>query len=141
MDDRGPQPSPSPGPRPIRRRASAFYRAQRAAWARRRTLRAGIVVLVVLLVLGGLLGTAAAAGFASLPNADSLVSQPLPSDTLLYDRTGQVLLADLHPPGYQHYQVSLAGMGRYLPMRRWPRRTPASGASPASTRSAPSARR
>jgi membrane peptidoglycan carboxypeptidase len=102
-------------PRPVRRRASAFHRAQHAAWLRRRAVRFGALGVVVLLVLGVLATGAAAAGLGSLPNADSMVAQPLPSDTLVYDRTGQVLLADLHQPGYQHYQASLASMGRYLP--------------------------
>jgi len=102
-------------PRPVRRRASAFRQAQRAAWLRRRAVRLGALGVLVLLVLGVLAGGVAAAGLGSLPNADSIVAQPPPSDTLVYDRTGQVLLADLHPPGYQHYQESLVGMGRYLP--------------------------
>ena len=51
----------------------------------------------------------------SLSSADRLLAQPPPSDTVLYDRTGQVMLADLHPPGYQSYEVPLSAMGRYLP--------------------------
>src|SRR6266700_1515937 len=103
-------------PRPVRRRASAFRRAQRAAWLRRRAVRFGALGVLALLVLGVLAGGVAAAGLGSLPNADSIVAQPLPSDTMVYDRSGQLLLADLHAPGYQHYQESLTGMGRYLPM-------------------------
>jgi membrane peptidoglycan carboxypeptidase len=99
----------------IRRRASAFHSAQHAAWMRRRALRVAAAIVAVTGLLGAMTGGFVAAGFGSLPNADSRVAQPLPSDTLVYDRTGQVLLADLHPPGYQHYQVSLPAMGRYLP--------------------------
>src|SRR5437016_13730313 len=97
---RQPQHRPAPPgipPRPGRRRASAFRSAQHAAWLRRRVLRVGALVLLGLLVAGSLAGCAVAAGFGNLPNADSRVAQPLPSDTLIYDRTGTVLLADLHP--------------------------------------------
>src|SRR5499427_10994486 len=72
-----------------------------------------------------LIGAAAAAlaatvgaftvGLDSLSSADRLLAQPPPSDTVLYDRTGQVMIADLHPPGYQSYEVPLSAMGRYLP--------------------------
>lgn len=74
----------------------------------------GLVALVAVAATG-VVGTALAAGFGSLPNVDVLVSAPLPSDTLVYDRSGQILLADLHPPGYQHHQASLASLGRWLP--------------------------
>jgi membrane peptidoglycan carboxypeptidase len=56
----------------------------------------------------------AVSGLANVPDT-GLVARALPSDTMVYDRTGQVLLADLHPAGYQHYQTTLTGMGRYLP--------------------------
>ncbi|HKA08884.1 MAG TPA: transglycosylase domain-containing protein [Candidatus Dormibacteraeota bacterium] len=58
---------------------------------------------------------AGTAGLGGLSSAARLLAQPPPSDTVLYDRTGQVVLADLHPPGYQSYEVSLSAMGRYLP--------------------------
>jgi len=110
------QPQPSiPARPPVRPRASAFHRAQHAAWMRRRVLRIGALCTLGLLLVGSLAGCAVAAGFGTLPNADSLVARPLPSDTLVYDRTGTVLIADLHPPGYQHYQEPLGAMGRYLP--------------------------
>jgi membrane peptidoglycan carboxypeptidase len=110
------QPAPTaPFRPPVRRRASAFHAAQHAAWMRRRALQIAAVIAAVTGMLSATAGGFLAAGFGSLPNADARVAQPLPSDTLVYDRTGQVLLADLHPPGYQHYQVSLATMGRYLP--------------------------
>jgi membrane peptidoglycan carboxypeptidase len=107
---------PSLGPRPvIRRRASAFRDAQRAGRARRRLLRIAAVALVVVAIGSVTAGAVVALGFSSLPNADSILAQPLPSDTLVYDRTGRVLLADLHPSGSQHQQAALSEMGRYLP--------------------------
>jgi membrane peptidoglycan carboxypeptidase len=100
---------------PIRRRASVFHDAQHAAWLRRRVLRGVAIGALALLLVGLLAGGAVAAGFGTMPGADSRVSEPLPSDTLVYDRTGKVLIADLHPPGYQHYQEPLGAMGRTLP--------------------------
>ncbi|HKA51486.1 MAG TPA: transglycosylase domain-containing protein [Candidatus Dormibacteraeota bacterium] len=55
------------------------------------------------------------AGLAGLSSAARQLAQPPPSDTVLYDRTGQVVLADLHPSGYQSYEVPFSAMGRYLP--------------------------
>jgi membrane peptidoglycan carboxypeptidase len=110
-----PSPQPVPSRPPIRRRASAFRQAQRAASLRRRAISIGAIVALFAAVTTGVVGTSLAAGFGSLPNADALVSAPLASDTLVYDRTGTALLADLHPPGYQHYQAPLASLGRWLP--------------------------
>src|SRR5437762_6512664 len=90
----------SAGLRPvIRRRASAFRDAQRAAAARGRVLRIGAVVAVALALVGTTVAGVMASGVDQLPD-DALVAQPMPSDTLIYDRTGKVLVADLHPPGY-----------------------------------------
>jgi hypothetical protein len=77
-------------------------------------------VLAVTTIALGMLGSTvagavASAGFSDLPSIDALVTRPLPADTLVYDRTDRVLLADLHPAGYQHYQYGLPAMGRYLP--------------------------
>src|SRR5215831_13599807 len=58
---------------------------------------------------------AGTAGLGGLSSAARLLAQPPPSDTVLYDRTGQVMLADLHTPGYQSYEVPFKAMGRYLP--------------------------
>ena len=57
----------------------------------------------------------ALAQVTDVPNPASLALSSPPADTLLYDRTGTVLLADLHPPGYQRYPIPLADMGRLLP--------------------------
>lgn len=84
----------------------------RAARSRRVAVRAFIGAAAAALV--ALVG-AFTTGFGSLSSTDRLLAQPPPSDTVLYDRTGQVMLADLHPPGYQSYEVPLSAMGRYLP--------------------------
>ncbi|HKF76453.1 MAG TPA: transglycosylase domain-containing protein [Candidatus Dormibacteraeota bacterium] len=108
-------PPPMPAPSTSRPRASAFRLAQRAAWQRRRLLQVAALAGVAALVVGTSVTLVMAAGFGSLPNADALVARPLPSDTLVYDRSGTVLLADLHEPGMQHYQAPLSAMGQYLP--------------------------
>jgi membrane peptidoglycan carboxypeptidase len=100
---------------PIRRRASAFREAELAARRRGRAVRVAAIAVAVVVPAALSVGVVAAAGFSSLPNADSALVQPLPSDTLVYDRSGQVLVADLHPPGYQHEQAPLSAMGRFLP--------------------------
>jgi membrane peptidoglycan carboxypeptidase len=78
-------------------------------------LRVGLALVIQTALLAVALTGVVAAGVAGEPGTDAVVSQPLPSDTLVYDRTGQVLLGDLHPPGYQHYEQALIGMGTYLP--------------------------
>jgi membrane peptidoglycan carboxypeptidase len=113
------RPSPSrstPARRSIRRRASRFLGSRRAGRERRWALRLGAVCLIGIAMLGAtVVGALAAAGFGNLPDTEGLVAQPMPSDTLVYDRTGKVLLADLHPAGRQHYEFSLSAMGSYLP--------------------------
>jgi membrane peptidoglycan carboxypeptidase len=104
-----------PRRRAVRRRASAFHAGRRAASVRRRVIR---IVACVALAAGAcvaILAGAVATGAGSVANVDQLASQPLPSDTLIYDRSGKVLLADLHPLGYRHYEKPLGDMGRYLP--------------------------
>jgi membrane peptidoglycan carboxypeptidase len=82
-------------------------------WARRSIAAGGILALMLTATAIGALWQA---GFGDLPSNDAFVVQPLPADTTVYDRSGSVLLADLHPSGYQHYEYSLPAMGRYLPM-------------------------
>jgi membrane peptidoglycan carboxypeptidase len=49
-----------------------------------------------------------------LPPPDNVVTA-VPTDTILYASDGTTVLADLHPPGYQHYYEPLSAMGRLLP--------------------------
>jgi membrane peptidoglycan carboxypeptidase len=84
----------------------------RAATSRRAAARALIGAAAAALVA---ITGAGMAQVGSLSSPARLLAQPLPSDTVLYDRTGQVVLADLHPPGYQNYEVPFSAMGRYLP--------------------------
>jgi len=49
-----------------------------------------------------------------LPDATA-VTAPIPEDTILYAADGKTVLADLHPPGYQHYYEAMQAMGTLLP--------------------------
>jgi penicillin-binding protein 1A len=55
-----------------------------------------------------------AAYAAHLPDVNDIAT-PVPTDTLLYASDGTTLLADIHPPGYQHYEEPLSSMGTLLP--------------------------
>ena len=105
-------------PNGMRRRASA----PRVLTAPRRSIvtrPAGWVVRLLILLLIAvpalIITSPGYVAFADrLPDA-SQVTTPVPGDTMLYASDGKSLLADLHPPGYQHYQESLSDMGTYLP--------------------------
>ena len=43
------------------------------------------------------------------------VATAQPEDTMIYAADGTTLLADLHPPGYQHYYEPLPDIGTLLP--------------------------
>jgi membrane peptidoglycan carboxypeptidase len=80
-------------------------------WNRRRATAAALVV-----VIGA--GAALAAhvvGLDDLPDVSAVMSTGQPSDNLVYDRTGTVLLAELQQQGGQHVDVPLQAMGRWLP--------------------------
>jgi len=76
--------------------------------------RFGLTVCLQLLVLAAGAGAMVAAGVGGVPQAVAALDAPLPDDNLVLDRSGQVLLADLHPPAYQHYQRPLAQLSPYL---------------------------
>jgi membrane peptidoglycan carboxypeptidase len=82
----------------------------------RRHRRPVTAVVAALVLLGsGALAAAQALGLDRLPSVASVMDSGLPNDTLVYDRTGTVLLADLQQPGSQHTDVTLPAMGRWLP--------------------------
>ena len=101
--------------RGARRRATAeqAIRRQRlwrpAGWLIR-------VFLLIVIALPSLIVTSPTyASYASkLPDVNE-VSKDVPGDSLIYAADGTTLLADLHPPGYQHYYEPLSAMGDYLP--------------------------
>lgn len=87
-----------------------------ASWFSRTRNRRLVAVGVAIVVLcSGSAAAAHAIGLDRLPDARSVIAGTMPADTLVYDRTGAVLLADLQPSGYQHAEVPLGAMGRWLP--------------------------
>jgi penicillin-binding protein 1A len=74
-----------------------------------------MAVVAALVAIGGLGLPAGMALLGGVPSAQAVSDASLPQDTLLYDRSGQVVLGDLHPPGYQRYHTSLDRMGTWLP--------------------------
>jgi membrane peptidoglycan carboxypeptidase len=99
----------------VRRRASARRVIRRARFNRRAGWIGRVVLLLVVAVPTLFLMSPYYLAFADrLPQADNVVSA-IPTDTILYAADGKTVLADLHPPGYQHYDQPLAAMGHLLP--------------------------
>jgi membrane peptidoglycan carboxypeptidase len=80
-------------------------------WRRRRIA----IVVAAVLAGAGLLTGAQALGLDGPDSVAAVMESSLPNDTLLYDRTGTVLLADIQQPGGRHTDVTLQAMGRWLP--------------------------
>ena len=91
--------------------AEIWSKTQRS---RRRKLVARLAVLLVLAMPALLIPPSYVAYAATLPDVSQL-SQDLPGDTFVYAADGKTVLADLHPPGYQHYHEPLSAMGKSLP--------------------------
>jgi penicillin-binding protein 1A len=102
------------------RRPYSYPPPQAAAeiWSRRATRRRSLVIrLAILLVLAVpalVIAPSYVAYAASLPDVSQL-SQDVPGDTFVYAADGKTVIADLHPPGYQHYYEPLGAMGKHLP--------------------------
>ena len=74
-----------------------------------------LVLLLVIAVPSLIYTSPDYAVFASkLPDATQ-VTAPMAEDTIIYASNGKTVLADLHPPGYQHYYEPLNAMGTLLP--------------------------
>ena len=82
--------------------------------SRRRKLVTRLAILLLLAVPALLVAPSYVAYAASLPDVSQL-SQDVPGDTFVYAADGKTVLADLHPPGYQHYYEPLSAMGKYMP--------------------------
>ncbi|HSS93053.1 MAG TPA: transglycosylase domain-containing protein, partial [Candidatus Dormibacteraeota bacterium] len=73
------------------------------------------MVLIVVAVPTLFLTSPAYLAFADrMPDVQKL-SQAIPADTVIYAADGTTVLADLHDPGYQHYDQPLSEMGALLP--------------------------
>ena len=77
-----------------------------------------VSLLLVLAVAVGSFVSASAlwVRYASdLPDARTISLATLPQDSIIYDATGTVTLADIHKQGYRHYEQHLVEMGKLLP--------------------------
>jgi membrane peptidoglycan carboxypeptidase len=74
------------------------------------------VVLLIVIAVPSLIYTSTDyAVYANKLPDPTQVTMPIPADTIIYANDGKTVLADLHPPGYQHYYESLQSMGTLLP--------------------------
>jgi membrane peptidoglycan carboxypeptidase len=93
--------------------AAALAAIQRHLQSRPRWLTTGVIATAVIVPSFLISSQMYLAYAAQLPDVSGLAND-LPADTQIYagDKT---LLADLHPPGYQHYYERLSDMGTNLP--------------------------
>jgi penicillin-binding protein 1A len=98
-----------------RRRASALRTVKKGRTFRPAGWLVRVLLLFVVAVPSLIVSSPSYAAYAAhLPDV-STVTDPVATDTLIYASDGKTVLADLHPPGYQHYQEPLSAMGTYLP--------------------------
>jgi membrane peptidoglycan carboxypeptidase len=98
-----------------RRRASTARALKRARIFRPTGWVLRVLVLVLVAGPALLLTSPSYVAFADrMPEVQKLADS-IPTDTLIYASDGTTLLADLHEPGYQHYNQTLSDMGTLLP--------------------------
>ena len=99
----------------MRRRASAARVLTKGKVARPAGWMVRLFVLVMIAVPSLMITSPGYVAFADkLPDPNTLSSAE-PEDTMIYAADGTTLLADLHPPGYQHYYEPLSDVGTLLP--------------------------
>jgi penicillin-binding protein 1A len=99
----------------LRRRASAPREVERRTAFRPGGWLVRVFLLVAIALPSLIISSPSYAAYAAhLPDVTE-VTKPVPTDTLVYAADGKTLLADLHAPGYQHYEEPLSAMGTYLP--------------------------
>ena len=82
------------------------------AWPRQFAFGAALVAVVVPVLV--VASPSYVAHAAQLPDV-SQVGTDVPADTIVLAGDGTTQIADLHPPGYEHYHESLSAMGTVLP--------------------------
>jgi membrane peptidoglycan carboxypeptidase len=99
----------------MRRRASAVRVLTKGTVSRPAGWMLRLIVLLVVAVPSLLVTSPGYVAFAEkLPDLHQVESAQ-PEDTMIYASDGTTLLADLHPPGYQHYYEPLSDIGTLLP--------------------------
>lgn len=98
-----------------RLRASAPRKARRRRFSRPAGWLLRVFLLAALAIPSLLITSPSYAAYAAKLPSVSDIASPVPTDSILYAADGKTVLADLHPPGYQHYEESLSDMGTLLP--------------------------
>ncbi|MEA2643972.1 MAG: hypothetical protein QOG08_998, partial [Chloroflexota bacterium] len=99
----------------VRRRSTARQARRRQRIARPLGWALRVVLLIVIAVPSLIYTSTDYAVYANKLPDPTQVTMPIPADTIIYANDGKTVLADLHPPGYQHYYESLQSMGTLLP--------------------------
>ena len=98
-----------------RRRASAEGAVKKLRTSRRRGWLLRLFLMVAIVTPTIFVASPFYAAYASrLPDIDQVMT-PMPTDSIIYASDGTTVLADLHPPGYQHFEEPLSAMGHNLP--------------------------
>ena len=74
-----------------------------------------MLVLILVAIPALILTSPGYLAFADRMPDVQVLNQSIPADTIIYASDGTTVLADLHGPGYQHYEEPLASMGSMLP--------------------------
>jgi len=74
-----------------------------------------VLVLILVAIPALILTSPGYLAFADRMPDVQVLNQSIPADTIIYASDGTTVLADLHGPGYQHYEEPLASMGTMLP--------------------------
>src|SRR5882762_5241728 len=102
-------------PNGMRRRASAVELLTKGKVSRPASWMLRLFVLMLVAVPSLIVTSPGYVAFADkLPDPNQLATAQ-PEDTMIFGSDGTTLLADLHPPGYQHYYQPLSDIGTLLP--------------------------
>jgi membrane peptidoglycan carboxypeptidase len=74
-----------------------------------------VLVLILVAIPALILTSPGYLAFADRMPDVQVLNRSIPADTIIYASDGTTVLADLHGPGYQHYEEPLASMGTMLP--------------------------
>src|ERR1700686_1101859 len=102
-------------PNGMRRRASAPRTLSKGKLSRPASWIVRLFVLLLIAVPSLMITSPGYVAFADKLPDPNQVSSAQPEDTMIYAADGTTLLADLHPPGYQHYYEPLSDVGTLLP--------------------------
>src|SRR5258708_2470474 len=102
-------------PNGMRRRASAARVLTKGRLSRPTGWMVRLLVLMLIAVPSLMITSPGYVALADKLPDPSRVATAQPEDTMIYATDGTTVLADLHPPGYQHYYEPLSDVGTILP--------------------------